>query len=103
MHFTVESPWRPVSSTMPFILLLGPDNVVIIEHQTLWKVCGIDITDLFNDLLRWVRSGGAESTSPSCLLVTQTQVHMTIEAFSGSGMGNVMEEENSVVMGELLA
>ena len=43
LHLTVETPWGPVRFTMPFIVLLGGSDVVIIRQKTLREKLGIDV------------------------------------------------------------
>ena len=42
-HLTIETPWGPVRFTMPFIVLLGGSDVVIVGQKTLREKIGIDI------------------------------------------------------------
>ena len=42
LHLTIDTPWRPVQFTMPFIVPAGGDNVVIIEQNTLREKRGTD-------------------------------------------------------------
>ena len=43
LHSTVETPWGPVRFTMPFIVLPGGGDVVIIGQKTLREKLGIDV------------------------------------------------------------
>ena len=43
LHLTIETPWRPVRFPMPFIVLPGGGDVVIIGQKTLREKLGIDI------------------------------------------------------------
>ena len=43
LHVTIETPWGPVRFTMPFIVLPGRGNVVIIGQETLREKLGIDV------------------------------------------------------------
>ena len=44
LHLTIETPWGPVRFTMPFIVLPGGVDVVIIGPKTLREKLGIDVT-----------------------------------------------------------
>ena len=41
LHLTIENPWGPVRFTMPFILLPGGGDMVIIGQKTLREKVGI--------------------------------------------------------------
>ena len=43
LHLTIETPWGPVRFTMPFIVLPGGANVVIMGQTTLRKKLGIHV------------------------------------------------------------
>ena len=43
LHLTTETPWGPVRFTMPFIVLPGGSDVVIIGQKTLREKLGIDV------------------------------------------------------------
>ena len=43
LHFTIGTPWGPVRFSMPFIVLPGRGDVVIIGQKTLRKKLGIDV------------------------------------------------------------
>ena len=43
LHLTIETPWGPVRLTMPFIMLPGGGDVVIIGQKNLREKLGIDI------------------------------------------------------------
>ena len=43
LHLTIETRWGPVRFTMPFIVLQGRDDVVIIGQKTLREKLGIDV------------------------------------------------------------
>ena len=43
LHLTIETPWGPVRFTMPFIVLPGGGDVVIIGQKTLREKLGIDV------------------------------------------------------------
>ena len=43
LHSTVETPWGPVRFTMPFIVLPGRGDVVIIVQKTRREKLGIDV------------------------------------------------------------
>ena len=43
LHLTIETPWGPVRFTMPFVVLLGGCDVVIIGLKTLRENLGIDV------------------------------------------------------------
>lgn len=87
---------------MPLIVLPGPGNLVILGQRTLREVCEINVADQYHDLLRQVKGSVAESTSPPPLIVTQTRMHTNVEAFSGVGVGSVLDKESYEVTGELM-
>ena len=43
LHLTIDTPWGPVRFTMPFIVLPGGGDVVIIGQKTLRKKLAIDV------------------------------------------------------------
>ena len=43
LHLTIESPWGPVRFKMPFIVLPGGGDVVILGQKTLREKLGIDV------------------------------------------------------------
>ena len=43
LHITIKTPWAPVRLTMPFIVLLGRGDVVVIRKKTLREKLGIDV------------------------------------------------------------
>ena len=43
LHLTMETPWGPVKFTMPFVLLPGGRDVVIIGQKTLREKLGVDV------------------------------------------------------------
>ena len=43
LHLTIETPWGPVRFTMPFIVLPGGGDVVIIGQKTATDKRGIDV------------------------------------------------------------
>ena len=43
LRLTIETPWEPVRFTMPFIVLPGGGDVVIIGQKTLREKRGIDV------------------------------------------------------------
>ena len=43
LHLTIETPWGPVRFTMPFIVLPGGGDVVIIGWKPLREKLGIDV------------------------------------------------------------
>ena len=43
LHPTIETPWGPVRFTMPYIVLPGGGDVVIIGQKTLSEKLGIDV------------------------------------------------------------
>eukprot|EP00904_Undaria_pinnatifida_P005886 jgi/Undpi1/2427/HiC_scaffold_13.g05808.m1 len=43
LHLTIDTPWGPVRFTMPFIVLPGRGDVVIIGQKTLREKIGIDV------------------------------------------------------------
>ena len=43
LHLTIDTPWGPVRFTMPFIVLSGGDDVVIIGQKALREKLGIDV------------------------------------------------------------
>ena len=43
LHLTIETPWRPVRLTLPFIVLPGGGDVVVIGQKTLREKLGIDV------------------------------------------------------------
>ena len=43
LHLTIDTPWGPVRYTMPFIVLAGGGDVVIIGQKTLREKIGIDV------------------------------------------------------------
>ena len=43
LHLTIDTPWGPVPFTMPFIVLPGRGDVVIIGQKTLREKLGIDV------------------------------------------------------------
>ena len=73
-HLTIETPWGPVRFTMPFIVLLGGSDVVIVGQKTLREKIGIDImTQLKASVLNaHGREDGpeTEATAGACLLYT---------------------------------
>ena len=102
LHLNVESPWGPVRFTMPFIVLPGPSKMVIIGQKTLRDVRKIDVASQFYDQLRRMRGKHQVQAASPPLLVTQTHVHLTVEAFGG-GTGPVEEDQTDEVTDELLA
>lgn len=97
INLTVASPWEPVRFIMPLIVLPGLSNLVVIRQRKLREVCGIDVEDQFNDLLRRMKGARAENTSLPPSIVTQTRVHIAVEAFRESGVRNVLDEKNDEV------
>ena len=47
LHLTIETPWGLVRFTMPFIVLPGGGDVVIIGQKTLREKLGIDVMTQF--------------------------------------------------------
>ena len=43
LHLTIDTPWGPVRFTMPFIVLPGRGDVVIIGQKTLREKLGVDV------------------------------------------------------------
>ena len=43
LHLTIETPWGPVRFTMPFIVLPGGGDAVIIWQRTLRETLRIDV------------------------------------------------------------
>lgn len=43
LHLVLESPWGDVRITLPFVILPGPGDLVIIDRQTLHEGLDIDI------------------------------------------------------------
>ena len=43
LHLTIDTPWKPVRFTMPFIVLPGGGDVVIIGQKTMREKLGIDV------------------------------------------------------------
>ena len=43
LHVTIETPWVPIRFTMPFIVLRGGSDVVMIGQNTLREKLGIDV------------------------------------------------------------
>lgn len=56
----------------------------------------------FKYMLRQVKGERDERTLPPPPIMTQTPVYMTVKAFSGGGVGDLMGEENTVVTEELV-
>ena len=53
LHLTIETMWAPVRFTMPFIVLSGGGDVVIIGQKTLREKLGIDVmTQLMASVLK---------------------------------------------------
>ena len=47
LHLTIRIPWGPVRFTMPFVVLPGGGDVVIIGQKTLREKLGIDVMAQF--------------------------------------------------------
>ena len=101
MCLTVDTPWGPIEFKMPFVVLPGPGNLVIIGQRTLREICGIDVDALVLAMMLPGGSGGSRPGKLPPLVVTQNRLHMTVEAFEGQGDGNLNGEGMDVVTEEL--
>ena len=100
LHLTIETRWGPVRFTMPFIVLPGGGNVVIIGQKTLRGKVGIDaMAQLKSSVLKAGRQDGAgvELTArsvgePNNGAVLRAAMAATASVLGADAPGDVDEE-----------
>ena len=101
LHLTIDTPWGPDRFTMPFLVLPGGSDVVIIGQKTMRKNLGIDLMAQFKALCaegNWAsRFGGMEliarSVSPPIDgAVLRAAMAVTAFVLSSDAPGDVDDE-----------
>ena len=112
LHLTIETPWRPVRLTMPFIVLPGGGDVVIIGQKTLREKLGIDImAQLKASVLEAhgredgpemeITAGGAVG-EPNAGSVVRAAMAITAFGPGGNAPGDVDDDVTLTLLSQLL-
>ena len=100
MHLIVESPAKPVRFTIPFMVIPGKEDLVIVGRTTMAEDWGFNLKEQFLELVK--RRGSSNDDISPTLSMTQPCVETPVGEFQKEGRGQEGTEEMDDAVGRMV-